>query len=111
MRGGIDLGDHHLGPRFVRIAEILNDFDNRGWDLILPDGVGFYTVLGGVDPGLTVSVVVPGILELQMCGNAHDPGIGPCPPRVALGHARSMAGRIPIPHQPSGKSQHHLANG
>ena len=55
------------------------------------------------------TVVVPVFLELQICGRIPDPGMGSYPTWVTLAHAGSMAGIIPLQHQPSRKSQQPLA--
>ena len=71
-----------------------------------PPGWGF-TPCGAVSPRGT-TVCVPGLLELQMYGKISNPGMGPHPPWVALAHAGSMAGIIPLAHQSSRKSQQPL---
>ena len=43
-----------------------------------------------------------------MYGMICDPGMGSCPPLVALAHAGSKAGIILVPYQPSRKYQQPL---
>ena len=60
--------------------------------------------------GITKKVIrMVGLLELQVYGRISNPGVGPYPPQVALAHAASMDGKIPVPYQSSRKSQQPLA--
>ena len=71
----------------------------HGWELILPgvrwlygqsltnqrsaSGTGVSKPCGAVSTR-EITVFVPRLSELQMCGEISDPGMGPCRPRVAL---------------------------
>ena len=65
-------------------------FNIRGWDHILPGWcwlnepqVEVSTPCGTVSTRGT-TVFIPGLLELKMYGTIHDPGMGPCSPRVVI---------------------------
>ena len=77
----------------------LKGFLTRGWEIILPavrwfyvpssvnqrsaSGTGVSKPCGAVSTR-EITVFVPRLSELQMCGEISDPGMGPCRPRVAL---------------------------
>ena len=110
VRGGIDPADDRFCPRFVGFV-CMEEVLFRGWKLILPGWRWLYerrveisTQRGAVSTRRT-TVFVHGLLEIQMYGSIYDPRMGPYPRWVALAHAGSMSGIIPLPHQPSRKSQ------
>ena len=68
----------------------MDGFLIQGWDLILTGWrwlhepqVGVCTLCGAVSTRET-TVLVPGLLELQMDGRIYDAGMGPYPAWVAL---------------------------
>ena len=68
-----------------------------GWCWLYDPQVGVSTPCGPVSTRRT-AVFVPDLLELWICGRISDPGMRSCPHWVALAHAGSMAGIIPLPH-------------